>query len=1388
MSERDDDELLDFLDRADKRPDAFDPTPRLFSNFGESSVKGAARGVTRAAFLTRAGSAIIGDRLRGDGHELGDTVFGEMESAVDALTPDPATTGTASQISGGLLEFLAPLALSGGNPGVAAAGTAGVAFTGPTTDLIRQGVDTKTAVGVGSIYAGATLVGFRIPFWGSTLGVRMASGVAGNIAVDVPAEFGAAGLLQAQGYEDQAQGYGPTWESTAMAALMGAGFGGYSHYANGRAVTQADQDAILTANNANHFANETMPGRPTTPEAVTQHQVDLETSIRQVLNGERVNVQGDLSGFELRPELQLRPQAEPTVSATFDHAVDDVLRTEGGYVNDPVDRGGETNFGISARANPDIDVANLTRDQAKEIYRQRYWEPIKADNLPEDVRHIAFDSAVNHGVGWTRRALAEAGNDPARLLELREAHYRGIVAADPSQAKFLRGWLNRIDRLRGEPRPAYTADAAPRLEGETDKAYAKRVIDRLPEPDAARMPDDPALYFQTEGADLVPLRRLVSSKTDAENAKGGATGLKRMAAAGEGALSKRGPVEALRNIDGTFTVTDGNGTLTAARAAGFERLPVRVVGEQPIAQQLAREAPQLDEAARDALAGAYKIASDRKPEFDAALREVDGEVGGTFTALVPEVLKSAKRAAEKVEKYKGDVGRLKDLVRATIVVDSPADVPRALGAIGQRFKVLEVDNSLDPAGPPKDASGYRDVNIAVDLDGVRGEIQISVPEMLVAKQGEGHQLYEQKRVVAERVFNEGRDPNPAEIAELERLDAAMSAVYSTAWAASTAARNSDSLTGLARSNSAMLNLRGGDSSQARQTYPGAIDSGMPSSTANRVPEGNSGTSFIASTSDASIPKSALSRGEGAQSDGQPARPNPPPEGSAAADAGSAARPAEAGARGAGEAKELDPSRFPVQGIETAVVTERGLRLRVRYAVSDVAELVTSHDDALNVNPEFPADLQPRDRARAASAQQITRIANNLNPALLAESPKAADGAPIVGADAVVESGNARTIAVRRAYATGKADAYREFLVDEAERFGLDPSAIAGVEQPMLVRVALDDARDRAEFARQANEQTVAGMSATEQALADARNLPDMAALVTNDDGTINMRASGRFVQGFIEQAVGPNERATMATAAGDLSQQGQTRIRSAVFARAYGDPDLVAMMAEATDANVKNVLAGMLRAAPNIARLREMIAEGGRYGPDLAPDLVMAVRKFSQLRSEGTTVEAYEAQGSFFGDTDLTPKARDLLRTVSENARAPKRMAEFLQRYVDAVDALGDPRQADVFAAAKDGDSAVTRAAEATREANEPSTMRPGADMFGVGRRQAAETGPAITPDNRAAYEAIAAMPDLQVVGEDGVVRRADEFLAESEADAARADQDARAVAAAADCFTRVAA
>lgn len=97
---------------------------------------------------------------------------------------------------------------------------------------------------------------------------------------------------------------------------------------------------------------------------------------------------------------------------TFDTAFHRLIGAEGGYSNDPNDPGGETNWGISKRSYPHINIRDLTREQAKEIYRTDFWLRINADALPDGVAFQLFDFAVNSGietaVRYFQRALGVA--------------------------------------------------------------------------------------------------------------------------------------------------------------------------------------------------------------------------------------------------------------------------------------------------------------------------------------------------------------------------------------------------------------------------------------------------------------------------------------------------------------------------------------------------------------------------------------------------------------------------------------------------------------------------------------------------------------------------------------------------------------------------------------------------------------------------------------------------------------------------------------------------------------------------------------------------------------------------------------------------------------------
>ena len=340
-------------------------------------------------------------------------------------------------------------------------------------------------------------------------------------------------------------------------------------------------------------------------------------------------------------------------------------------------------------------------------------------------------------------------------------------------------------------------------------------------------------------------------------------------------------------------------------------------------------------------------------------------------------------------------------------------------------------------------------------------------------------------------------------------------------------------------------------------------------------------------------------------------------------------------------------------------------------VADLSDLIASNEINGTLNSMYPQELQPRDRSSAASQLQIDSIANNLRSELLGNSHRVSDGAPIIGPDNIVESGNGRTMAINKAFETDKADEYRAFVEKYAQDHGID---ISEMKRPVMIRRRLSET-DRAEFARAANQPDVAGYSATEKARNDV--LPDTGLLKFNQDGNINYDQSNDFVKQFI-QSIPEAERVNLITADRQLSQDGKRRIESAITHKAYGDSKLVARLAENIDDDSKNVLSALLRAAPQLAQLGDLVKQGGRHNNTIAKDLAQAAQKFSDLKAKGQTVPDYLNQGQLIDD-GLSSGAKDFLSVFDSNKRSAKAISDNIQDEINRIEGMGDPRQGSLF-------------------------------------------------------------------------------------------------------------
>ena len=367
-------------------------------------------------------------------------------------------------------------------------------------------------------------------------------------------------------------------------------------------------------------------------------------------------------------------------------------------------------------------------------------------------------------------------------------------------------------------------DYAPRNEGENDKAYAKRVVDKMDAP--ASLPEDHGRYFHTEGSETMDLDKMTSTKTDAENQQGGDNGPKRMHAAYHGVLGKREPIQVERQADGSHKVVDGNGTYTSAKKMGWKSLPVRVTnaadagagdagkpgdaGKQapaaPAAPDLGPEPAPLFKAeavaglpkkavqpAKDE-AGVYALGKeglahlqewlDRDKGIAVAAGAQDMKCGpdeadmskpGAMLFIAP--LKGAKRAGEKVrDDYGGDWSKLLDVVRCSIACDTHEEVAGMLAKLragGLKLAQQPKDRFLKPM-----SVGYRDALLNVTLpNGCVAEVQLHVKAMIKAK-SEGHHFYETQRVLDAKPADQWSDEDKA--AYQDATDKQV-AIYVPAW-------------------------------------------------------------------------------------------------------------------------------------------------------------------------------------------------------------------------------------------------------------------------------------------------------------------------------------------------------------------------------------------------------------------------------------------------------------------------------------------------------------------------------------------------------------------------------------------------------------------------------
>lgn len=147
---------------------------------------------------------------------------------------------------------------------------------------------------------------------------------------------------------------------------------------------------------------------------------------------------------------------------TFDDAFNRLMVSEGGYVNNPADPGGETKYGISKRSYPNEDIKNMTPERAKVLFRRDFWDRVNADKLYDGVAYQLADFAYNSGpetaVRYFQRAIGVADDghwgphsqavadatSESDMIMLLNAERLDFMTRLKNWADASRGWARRI--------------------------------------------------------------------------------------------------------------------------------------------------------------------------------------------------------------------------------------------------------------------------------------------------------------------------------------------------------------------------------------------------------------------------------------------------------------------------------------------------------------------------------------------------------------------------------------------------------------------------------------------------------------------------------------------------------------------------------------------------------------------------------------------------------------------------------------------------------------------------------------------------------------------------------------------------------------------------------
>lgn len=368
------------------------------------------------------------------------------------------------------------------------------------------------------------------------------------------------------------------------------------------------------------------------------------------------------------------------------------------------------------------------------------------------------------------------------------------------------------------------------------------------------------------------------------------------------------------------------------------------------------------------------------------------------------------------------------------------------------------------------------------------------------------------------------------------------------------------------------------------------------------------------------------------------------------------------------------AKAPAGKTETILSDDVKTEYPAQYKIVSADDITPSNNTDGSVNAFYPQQYQPRDRTRAGMRKQVEDMANKLNPSALGASSNANMGAPVINSQGVVLNGNGRTMALKSVY-KGKPKqikAYKDFLKQNAKSLGIDPATIDSIKNPVLVRQVADDAPVQDIINSKAGGSQ---MSAGETAKKDADRIKQSTLQLASDSSDLTQESNRKFVNAVLKDVASPEELNTLYTKTGKISQAGITRVKNAVFAKAYGDDFLLTKMSESTDNNIRNVMNSMLAVAPKVAMLNDGMEKGLFYSYPLSNVISGSAKTLISLREQNKPVKFYLEETSLISENENQNSINDVLLFIDRNKRSGKTITAFFNELCNEIELQGHPDQ-----------------------------------------------------------------------------------------------------------------